>query len=470
MAPARSRRGLQTLEVPLSLGGDTFHFKLNTRPLSLGPDVPIQYYWIDSSRLRALNSHEGINNYNAIVGYWAAAMREIGCFDHPDQQLHFVLARAYRLIARQKGVQSVFRDAFVETRYAQHGEDALPDDLRERVKDVVQSRNRARLAQEFDDVLEHRELPVTLEPFIREAFRRWAVNGVVALRGHGTAGVDEFLEKAGYWLKKFRKRSAPWIRHFLNLFAYEAKVAFYTCYANAWLGLIPWLREHRDLDDVGERFLRTWHYQNQPVEAPPGRTLSGLFVPLSHGAIAAARNGDGVHSLQAIEHLSEPLGTTRLRDVFRGQVLALHPLSAFFMKDAELCAVAGRFFGGPAHDFVFRRGGADLSPEYWDLIGAILSAAHLYRRAVDRQQRRTGRAPLSRDSVPAEDRSAAGLLEEYAGLKGIRCSCGGALRANIDALEHTATHAILAWICTGCHRPSKTSADWDEMSEWLLGS
>ncbi len=78
---------------------------------------------------------------------------------------------------------------------------------------------------------------------------------------------------------------------FVNLFSYECKVSFFTCYANAWVDLIPWLRKHRGLDKVSERFLRFWHNQN----------------PSTGGA-------DG-------------------RDAFNGQVLALHPLSGFFMKD-----------------------------------------------------------------------------------------------------------------------------------------
>src|SRR5262249_35008521 len=149
------------------------------------------------------------------------------------------------------------------------------------------------------------------------------------------------------------------------------------------------------LDPVSERFLRFWHMQNQPVELPDGRVLP---------------------------------------DVFSGQVLSLHPLSGFFMKDSSLCAIAGRFFGSEAHDRALRGGDGKGCPEYWALIGAILSAAHLYRQALDDQggrrgTRRNSSRPVEAAAVGAVNQSDAGFLEDFAAARGLRCpACDGPLR------------------------------------------
>jgi hypothetical protein len=75
------------------------------------------------------------------------------------------------------------------------------------------------------------------------------------------------------WLKKLRKRGGQdRTRLFINMFSYECKVSFYLCYACAWLGLIPWLVANQGLDPMTERFLRFWHYQNQPTEDPSAPT------------------------------------------------------------------------------------------------------------------------------------------------------------------------------------------------------
>src|SRR5262249_28247822 len=136
-----------------------------------------------------------------------------------------------------------------------------------------------------------------------------------------------------------------------DLFSYECKVSFYRCFANVWVDLIPWLRENRDLDEVSERFLRVWHMQNQPIEQPDGRVIP---------------------------------------DVFGGQVLSLHPLSGFFMKDPALCTIAGRFFLSDAYERAMVQGRAEDCAEYWEFVGAILTAAGLYRQALDRQAERRG--------------------------------------------------------------------------------
>ena len=78
------------------------------------------------------------------------------------------------------------------------------------------------------------------------------------------------------------------------------------------------------------------------------------------------------------------VGPGYLRDVFSGQVLALHPLSGFFMNDPGLMAVAGRFFACDAFDRVMAGRPGDC-PEYWAFVGAVLDAAGMYRLAAEEQ-------------------------------------------------------------------------------------
>jgi hypothetical protein len=112
-------------------------------------------------------------------------------------------------------------------------------------------------------------------------------------------------------------------------------------------------RENRVLDEGSKRCLRLWHMQNQPIERPD-------------------------------------TGVTP--DVFGGQLLSLHPLSGFVMKDPALCATVGRFCLSDAYERVMVEGRAEGSSEYREFVGAILTAAALYRQALDRQ---------AEDEVPA---------------------------------------------------------------------
>jgi hypothetical protein len=265
------------------------------------------------------------------------------------------------------------------------------------------------------------------------------------------------------------------VRHFLNLFGYECKAAFYTCYANAWVGLIPWLRANRGLDPLSERFLRFWHNQNQPVEAPHGQTPGGILYPTHRGLLVAEADGNGGLVCRSLRTRTEHIGPTHVRDVFSGQVLSLHPLSAFFMKDPGLCAIAGRFFTSAAYDLVLGRGQATLCGPYWDLIGAILSAARLYRRALDDQCRRRGTrqrpgSAAEAAAVAAVNQSDAGFLEDFAAARGLRCpGCKGrlGLRKYAPASEG-ADHFDADFQCPACAAPARHAIQRAELEGWLL--
>jgi len=463
----------QSLTASVRLAGQDFAFRLYSRHLRLAPFGTVEYYWMDSSLFRNIESEASAASFRNCVGHWWTAMQASGLGDDLEQQTHLVTAMCYPLVCRSKGMQDVYRDAFLAPLSVDVGADALPDKVRRRIRRIVRARDRFAVQRELDAALGRFEPPAKALPALQEAFRHWIGNGVTLLREHGEKGLEHFLAEADYWLAKYRKRSGRWVRHFINMIAYETKVAFCRCYANAWIDLIPWLRKHRGLDLVSERFLRFWHNQNQPVEVPHGRTMGGIYYPTRGGAavIGPAPNN---RACPPIAWKTEHVGPTHAPDVFCGQVLSLHPLSGFFMKDPGLCAIAGRFFACNRHDDVLLHGQADCA-EYWDLIGAILSAAHLYRREADRQAQRAGVRLRGGDKVKkvatsCETTSEAALLEDFAEAQRIRCPhCRGNLMVRkYYPAQSGADQCQVDYACRSCRQQVSKTFGRKALTDWLL--
>ncbi len=464
----------QSWTATVRLAGQDFSFRLYARPLHLRPFGSVQYYWMDSSLFRNFESETSSANFRNCVGHWWAAMQANGFGDDLEQQTHLVTAMCYPLVCRSKGMQDIYRDAFLAPNSVHLGADALPDKICRRIRRIVRGRDGFAVQREMDATLGRFEPPAKALPALQEAFRHWVGKGVTLLRRHGTKGLEKFLAEADYWLSKYRKRSGRWARHFINLFAYEAKVAFFRCYANTWIDLIPWLREHRGLDLLSERFLRFWHNQNQPVEVAHGRTVNGIYYPTRGGTAVFEPMPNGRGTFRSIEWKTEHIGPTHVPDVFRGQVLSLHPLSGFFMKDPGLCAIAGRFFASESHDDVMIRGRVDCA-DYWNLIGAILSAAHLYKRAAERQAQGRGVRHQGGDVVKAIDTSCdtdseATLLEDYADAQKICCPhCGSGVRLR---RYHPAPPGVdlfqVEYVCRSCGQQIPLMIGCNALADWLL--
>ena len=121
-------------------------------------------------------------------------------------------------------------------------------------------------------------------------------------------------------------------------------------------------------------------------------------------------------------------------DVFSGQVLSLHPLSGFFMKDPAFCAIAGCFLTSDSYEEVMSRGRSENHLMYWQLMGAILIAAHSYRNALATQTQQRGVYFRGGNAVEAlgsgtDQRlgTAASLLEDFGRDRGQFCpDCGRA--------------------------------------------
>jgi hypothetical protein len=436
--PRTPRVPTQALTATVRLRDHDFAFRLYTRPLLLGPSGSVQYYWMDSSQFRIARGRRGRDpaNFRNCIGHWWLAMQSLGYGGDPVQLRHLLLATSYALVSRGNALQHVYRDAHLAPGATRPDGQSLPDSSRARIRAAVVSRDTGCVRGVLDELLGRPGAPVAEAAAMRQALDGILRHGVELVQKKGNAGLEDFLSRLDAWCAKRRKKGGQgWPRRFLDHFSYQCKVSFYRCYANAWIDLIPWLRAHRALDEASERFLRVWHMQNQPV----------------------VRRDGGV-----------------IPDAFGGQVLSLHPLSGFFMKDPALCAIAGRYFLSPDYERGAGRGHAADCAEYWSFVGAILTAAGLYRQALDQQAecrgaRRRPNEAADLAEVPDVARSPAGLLEEFAAGAGLRCvRCGGEF---LSQGFHPATAGDDAFdadfTCRRCGREARHRIARPDLTAWL---
>jgi hypothetical protein len=481
-----SRSTVSRLKLPkrvtahIDLRGEKFTFKLFTRRVPLGDYGIIDYFWMDVSELRNLGSEFSSANFRNCVALWKAVMKDSNLWDDDDQQVNYILAQCYPLVCRSKGMQKIYRDAFLDSGQTDYNPTGLPEEVRQRIKQVVEARDRFQLKQELDQVLGRFEPPAKLLPALQEAFRRWVGYGLCLMKQRGRAGLTEFLTELNTWLKRLRKKGGnPWVRRFIDMFAYEAKASFYVCYASAWIALVPWLKEHRGLDQLSERFLRLWHHQNQAIEIPPGRTPGELYYPTDGQAIGYPSLDTAAAARQVLTWQTAYSKPLFIPDVFSGQVLALHPVSSVFMKDAALCAIAGRFLTSESYDVVMSRGRSANYPLYWDFVGAILTAAHSYRQALDVQAQNRGVWLRGGDAAKSlacvsdpQESSQANLLEDFAVDQGIFCpKCDGDLSLEAwSPATQKSDHFSVQYRCRTCQRAAPIRIERSVFQDWLLSN
>jgi hypothetical protein len=440
---------------------------------------------MDSRAFRQQRGRALAPNYASCLGHWWAAMGREGMHADLDQQVHLVLARCYPLVCQSKSLQDVYVDAHLASTDGpvRDNPPALPLDVQAAIQAAVARRDRTVVQQMLDEVFERQSPPTRELPAFQEALQHWAGNGVAALRKDGLdwwAGpgshLAHWLDQVEKELKQYRRRGGqPRVRQFANLFAYQAKVSFYTCYSNAWIDLIPWLRQHQNLDPTSERFLRLWHYQNQPIEVLQGRSASGLVYPtpgqVRHFQLQGADKPDCANVLGP-----EPRsGTSALPDVFTGQVLSLHPLSAYVMNDPLLATLVGRFLVAPEYDAVMATQNATESGGYWGMVEAVLTAAALYR-----QQRQNGnqrRAVWIKGGEAtrnlkggAEALSERQAFEDYAAAQKLGCACGGRLHYQGHEPVPQADDLLrVHYRCAACPRTQTHVVTQEDLREVLLG-
>lgn len=386
---------MERLAVDLAAFGSVFQFRLNTRPLTLSPDVTIQYCWMDPSRLRSSTSPEGIQNVREIIGLYRQAVYHL-MGDEESELLHVAAAIAHTAMRSAKSTQQVLRDAFLSstaTRRERDGEFSLSSEDTQRIDEIISGRDRVAVAAELDRTLEFSTLSLDEVRMEQGRFESWIGEGVQILRHGPVESIQGWLDNLVTKIRSLRQNGAEADRRFLNALAYECKASFYHCYTNVWTAaLIPWLIRHEKIDEVSQRFMAFWHMQQAAIEIPAGVTSSGILYPTQSAKAILGPDGKAYGA----SWKSERIGPDHQPAVFRGQVLALHPLSGVFMSDPACLLTAARFFAGDDYDFVFSRGGGQLSTPYWDLVRAILESAIRYRNAQrSYEEERSHRRPAS---------------------------------------------------------------------------
>jgi hypothetical protein len=306
-----------------------------------------------------------------------------------------------------------------------------------------------------------------------QAFAQWVDKGVNSLRLLGVDGLESWLQEVDSRLKKYRKRCPPRVRAFINFFAYQAKTSFYLCYANFWIGLIPWLREHHGLDELSERFLRVWHNQNQPIALPPGRTASGIYYPTHGRATLLTQGSVPAGTARQVTWQTPRIGVDHVPDVFSGQVLALHPMAWYLFADSALRETTGRFFASSEFETIAAIENAASCSKYWNFIGAVLAAASKYRLARYQFENQRGVRVRAGRSVNAVQSDAATLdfnvvMDEFATARGWRCHCGAAYRCLDVALAAEVGGACrVTFECTACSHQASREVTEAEITRFL---
>lgn len=455
--------------VELELYGTPLTFSLHGRRLALGDHASIDYYWMDGSEFRKKKFSA---NFRNCMLHARAVTHEMGWQDDTEQMAHLVWALCYPQVSREKSLQRIYRDAFLRPPLRRHApnrteHDELPTSKNDDIRSCIRSCDRFEVKQLLDDALGRFEPPSRMLPLLQQACQHWLGQGIALFRDRQ---VERFLEEVELWLRRYRRQGGNiWVRHFVNMFSYEAKTCFYRCYANAWIDIIPWLKENRGLDETSERFMRVWHNQNQPVEIPHGRTLSGVIYPTQASRLILHPGQHSHSESHAITWQTDQIGPTHVPDVFAGQVLSLHPLSSVIMKDPAMLSIAGRFFGTDAYARFFVNGERNCA-EYWDLVGVILTAAHLYRLALDRQNQRSAnpRTAFEMDGATIDGLSTQQFINDFAAARSIRCpTCHGPGTFVAHRLI-TDSQVDFQFRCPDCETDFHEPVEMGDLAQWLI--
>lgn len=401
----------KTFIAKVVINGSEIPFRLFTRPLKFGTFGTIQYYWMnaypnrvsmnvgDGSGAAVKNSHpqfsrrfleeDSFSNYPSILRYWFDLSYANGYHFKHEGLTPWLLALCYPIVCDDKSIQKIYNDAHFSPKFKSRMVDELSDDLREQISKVVDSKDFDRV-QQFLDVSFNREndLKESVDKY-QEEFGDLMYKGKKLVLTQLNDGILNFRNEVKAFIRKIRRRSGNNCgRTFINILSYNFKFAYYGCYSAVWNALIPWIRENRGLDRSSEAFLRLWHNQNRTIIIPDGKTLADVqSVPLDF------LDNDPFYE-KAKKMVYEGFGNPKkdpmeTRDVFNGQILALHPLSIFFMNDTGLLNIAGQFFFSQDCENAFKNGLSYECKSYTNLLKCILQASLKYKisREKERQKR-----------------------------------------------------------------------------------
>lgn len=433
-------------EIDVDHAGRRFVFEVHQRSLLFGSAGEGMYYWMDGRQLRRGRAGP---NFRPCVDLWWHAVEEAGAAREAENEVDLVLAECYPLVNTARAVQDIYTDAqlycIADREYSIVDEDGirqrrsdrsylLPDDECQRLNALAQTHDSEGIRRELERLFLG-ELPPSEEmPAYQEAVQAWIGNGICALRTEGREGLGRYTQTVDEWIRRLRRRGgAERVHRFLNMFAYECKVALYQCYCSAWVGILQWLAQNREPNVLGDRFMRLWHHQNRAAD-----------------------------------------DAEVYRDVFCGQVLALHPLSAVVLTSPQHLHVIGRWIGHPDYDALQSSGQIGSSAEYWNLVAMIMIAAHEYdwsRRRWEETRGQSTRADLASITLRARDEGVASprlVFEDYAAARGIVCSeCSAALsydRYDPADAEDPTPRARVYFRCISCGHEQTVEVGADDLT------
>lgn len=435
----------------IELAGQKLLFELEARDLDLGAAEMVPYYWMDDRQFRRRPPGA---NFRACVDHWWTI---IGMRGDPDDYdvANLVLAELYPYVSTARSLQNTYLDArlhkdadlqrrFVLENGTRQAETermySLPEAECQRLRTLAASHNTDEVQKAIESLFLGEVAGKNDMPELQKSFDDFLRDGLTAFRAGGSQRLRKYIGSIDKLFSSRRKRgSAERNRLFMNMVQYECKAAFYLCYANTWVDLVPWLEQHYKLSSYSKRLLHLWHNQNQPRENPDN-------IP---GAS---------------------------RDVFCGQVLSLHPLSAFIFGKPEHRVVLGKWISHPDYDNLERQNAFGSAPEYWDLVATILIAATEYKNVREQWDASRGKKEQvqSRLVEAAADTNAGAAslsltLTDYAAEKKLSCpQCDGAVE--YDGFDHHdgKPDTVVVWyICPKCHHRFSNGVSGAEVKKFL---
>ncbi len=168
-----------------------------------------------------------------------------------------------------------------------------------------------------------------------------------------------------------------------------------------------------------------------------------------------------------------PIGPEVIPDVFSGQILALHPLTWFLFADPALSETVGRFLRTWEFDTVAQGHDAHDCVLYWEMIGAILTAADLYRIAHDDFENRRGVHEQGGDALAAaaseDSPSAQAYMDDYIASRNLCCPCGSQYTCGtIEVAADKQESRQVPLICRSCGREDSVLVTEAEFEAYLL--
>lgn len=262
------------VDVSVSVYDRAFDFHLCRRPVPLGQYLTVDYHWMDVSEIRQGTEaqHRDFASLNSCISLWWHVVRLSGQQHEPKVIQIYLLALCYLLLARVKGQFRLYCDAIPRSR--RYYDAPSLDDCR--LSDVTSTN----VGTHLHTILDGDPGSDDEQQYARMLIG-WLLSwGTAKFMSEGNEGLNEFLGKIQSWNASRRRRSHGLLTTgLLDELAFSSKMAFYQCYANAWVVLIPKLAEH-GLAPASQSFLYCWHcpdFEEQDdnnIPTPPGSRMT----------------------------------------------------------------------------------------------------------------------------------------------------------------------------------------------------